>query len=197
MKTMDRLYERFTPIERFKVAVAAFGRGDMAEVDRLNDSTTYRTIKVQEPAFFDRLQRITWLSLYFTVHSRNLQITVLAGFSAMVIHLLGSDSRTDQGEAAEADDLKFDELMDLCEQRISRLKALHAAWVEFCSGLGVSASDVDKMIGMPFMGGMGQLEMIQEIVGEVPPDEEYQRACLDHMRSFWKTKLEDHYAALG
>jgi len=27
MKIMDRLYERFTPTERFKVAVAAFGRG--------------------------------------------------------------------------------------------------------------------------------------------------------------------------
>jgi len=25
------------------------------------------------------------------------------------------------------------------------------------------------MTGMPFMGGLGQLELIQEIVGEVPP----------------------------
>jgi hypothetical protein len=197
VKNMDRLYERLTPVERFKIAVAAFGRGDMAEVDRLNDSTTWRAIKVQEPAYFDRLQRISWLSLYFTVHSRNQQITVLAAFSAMIIHLLGSDSDRDKGEATEDDDARFDELMELCDQRISRLKALYAAWEEFCSGLGVSASDVDKMIGMPLMGGLGQLEMIQEIVGEVSPDEEYQRECLDHMRNFWKTKLEDRYAALG
>jgi hypothetical protein len=39
MKSMNRLYERLTPVERFKIAVAAFGRGDLVEVDRLNDST--------------------------------------------------------------------------------------------------------------------------------------------------------------
>ena len=197
MRSMDRLYERFTPTERFKVAVAAFGRGDLAEVDRLNDSTHWRTIKVQEPAYFDRLQRITWLALYFMVYARNLQTSILALFSAMMIRLLQSDSRRDKGEPTEKDDAKFDDLVELIEQRISRLKGLHAAWVEFCSGLGVSASDVDNMIGMPFMGELGQLEPVQEIVGEIPPDEDYQRECLDHMRSFWKTKLEDRYAALG
>jgi hypothetical protein len=39
MKTMDRLYERPTPTERFQIAVAAFGRGDLATVDRLSDTT--------------------------------------------------------------------------------------------------------------------------------------------------------------
>jgi hypothetical protein len=197
MKTMERLYERLKPSERFRIAVAAFGRGDLAEVDRLNDSTAYRVVKVQEPAYFDRLQRLTWLTLYFMVDVRNLQLAVLAMFSAMSIHLLQSDSRRDRGEPRDDDDARFDELVELIEQKISRLKALHAAWVEFCSGLGVSAKDVDTMIGMPFMGRLEQLKPVQEIIGTIPPDEEYQRECLDHMRSFWKTKLEDRYAALG
>jgi len=47
------------------------------------------------------------------------------------------------------------------------------------------------------MGRPGQLEPVQEIVGEISPDEEYQRECLDVMRRFWKTKLEDRYAASG
>jgi hypothetical protein len=47
------------------------------------------------------------------------------------------------------------------------------------------------------MGMPGQLEDIQRIVLEVTPDEEYQRECLDHMKVFWKTKLEDRYVALG
>ena len=72
MKTMERLYDRLTPTERFQIAVAAFGRGDLAEVDRLNDSTVWRNLKVQEPAYFDRLQRITWVALYSSVHARNL-----------------------------------------------------------------------------------------------------------------------------
>jgi len=197
MRSMDRLYERLTPTERFKIAVAAFGRGDLTEVDRLNDSTTWRTIKIQEPAYFDRLQRLTWLVLYFMVDVRNLQLAVIALFSAMSIHLLQSDSRRDNGEPRDDDDARFDELVELIEQKISRLKALQAAWVEFCSGLGVSASDVDTMIGMSFMGRLEQLGPVQEIVGQISPDEEYQRECRDHMRSFWKTKLEDRYAALG
>ena len=195
MKNMDRLYERLTPVERFKIAVAAFGRRDLTQVDRLNDSTPYRTVKVQEPAYFDRLQRIIWLALHFTVDARNLQITVLAGLSAIIIHVLHSDSRTANGESTAEDDLKLDDLVELCQQKMSRLKALQAAWEEFCSGLGLSASDIDTMMGMPFMGRLGQLEIIQEIAGEVPSDEEYQRECLDHMKTFWKTKLEDRYAA--
>ena len=46
------------------------------------------------------------------------------------------------------------------------------------------------------MGRLEQLEPVQEIVGEISPDEECQRECLNHMQSFWKTKLEDRYAAL-
>ena len=195
MKQMDRLYGRLTPKERFEIAVSAFGRGDMAEIDRLNDSTTYRHVKIQEPAYFDRLQRIVWLALYFMVDARNLQITVLAGFLAMVIQLSGSDTSSDVGDATESDE-KCDALAELCEQRIARLKALQAAWVEFCSGLGISASDVDKMIGTPFMGGLGRLDIIQQIVGEVMPDEAYQRECLNNMMRFWKTKLEDRYTRL-
>jgi len=38
-------------------------------------------------------------------------------------------------------------------------------------GLGLSAGDVDKMIGMPFMGRLEQLEPMQEIVGSIQPDE--------------------------
>ena len=197
MKPMDRLYERLTPTERFKVAVSAFGRGDLVEVDRLNDSTAWRCLKIQEPAYFERLQRITWLALYFTVRARDLQSAVLAVFSAMSIHLLQSDGRRDKGEPRDDDDARFDELVELIEQRISRLKELHAAWVEFCSGLGVSTSDVDNMIGIPFMGRLEQLEPVQEIVGNIPPDEDYQRECLDHMKTFWKTRLEDRYAVLG
>jgi len=194
---MDRLLERLTPTERFQIAVAAFGRGDLVEVDRLNDSAAYRGINVQEPAYFERLQKITWLALYFTVQARDIQLTVLAVFSAMIIHLVQSDSRRHTGELSDEDDAKFDELVELIEQRISRLKALHAAWVEFCSGLGLAAGDIDKMIGLSFMGRLEQLEPIQKIALEVTPDAEFQRDCLDVMRRFWKTKLEDRYAALG
>lgn len=50
---------------------------------------------------------------------------------------------------------------------------------------------------LPFMGRLEQLEPIQKIALEVTPDEEFQQKCLDVIRRFWKTKLEDRHAALG
>ena len=193
MKTMeDRLYDRLTPTERFQIAVAAFGRGDLAEVDRLNDSTPYRTFKIQEPAYFDRLQRITWLALYVTVQVRNQQAAALAVYAAMVLHTMRTQ---DLDGDADRDDAKFDELCQLCAERVSRLKALTSAWVTFCEGLGVSASDLDKMIGLPFLGSGGMLEPIEETVGEIALDEEYQRKCLDHMKGFWDSMIRDRHPA--
>jgi len=193
MKTMDRLYERLTPTERFQIAVAAFGRGDLAEVDRLNDSTPYRTFTIQEPAYFDRLQRITWLALYVTVQARNQQAAAVAVYAALVLHAMRTEDLTGD---ADQDDAKFEELCELCAERISRLKALASAWETFCAGLGVSASDLDKMTGLPLLGSGGTLELIEETVGEVGLDKEHQRECLDHIKTFWKTKLEDRYAEL-
>ena len=191
MKTMDRMYDRLTPAERFQIAVAAFGRGDLAEVDRLNDSTPYRTFKIQEPAYFDRLQRITWLALYMTVQIRNQQAAALAVYAAMVLRTL-RDEDLDVGDA-DANDAKFEELCDLCAERVSRLKALSSAWDTFCGELGVSASDIDKMIGLPLLGSGGTLNLIEETVGEVANDEDYTRQCLEHMTGFWDSMIRDRH----
>ena len=189
---MDRLYERLTPAERFRIAVAAFGRGDLAEIDRLNGTTPYRTVKIQEPACFDRLQRITWLALYVTVQARNQQAAALAAYAALVLHTLPADD-LDRGDADE-DAAKFENLCELCAERVSRLKALSAAWKSFCSGLGVSASDIDKMIGLPFLGSRGVLDVIQETVGEISPDEDYKHERLDHVAGFWDSMIRDRHS---
>ena len=192
MKAMDRLYERLTPTERFQIAVAAFGRGDLAEVDRLNDTTPYRTFKIQDPAYFDRLQRIPWLALYVAVQVRNQQAAALAVYAALVLHTLRADDL--DGDVDEAD-AKFEALCELCAERVSRLKALTSAWETFCEGLGVSASDLAKMSGLPLLGSGGTLELIEETVGEVAPDEDYRQQCLDHMTGFWDRMIRDRHPA--
>ena len=193
MKTMERLYERLTPTGRFQIAVAAFGRGDLAEVDRLNDSAPYRTVKVQEPGYFARLQRITWLALYVTVQARTHQAAAVAVYAALVLNTLRADDL--EGSDADENDAKFEELCQLCVERISRLKALHSAWETFCEGLGVSASDLDKMIGLPFLGSGGMLEPIEETVGEIALDEEYQRECFANLTGFWDRMIRDRHPA--
>jgi hypothetical protein len=97
----------------------------------------------------------------------------------------------------DQDDAKFKALCERCAERISRLKALHLAWETFCLDMGIEASAVEKMSGLPFLGSLRALDLIEEILGEIAPNEDYQRECLDHMKTFWNTKLEDRYAALG
>ena len=193
MKTMDRLYERLTPTERFQIAVAAFGRGDLTEVDRLNDAAPWREFRIQEVAYFDRLQRINWVALYFMVEARDLQVTILAAFSAIAVQLASTDG---QGDETEQDgDEEFSSMHEVLAQRISRLKALDAAWTTFCASLGLSTADIDNMLGEPFLGRVGQLEVIAALLGEVTPDEEYEQHCLDVMTRFWNTKIRDRYRA--
>ncbi len=186
---MDRLYERLTSQERFQIAVAAFGRGDLTEVDRLNESAPWRQFKIQEPAYFDRLQRITWLALYVAVQARGLQSAVLATFTAVVLHVLGGEPDDASDAGPEMNASGFDDLCGLCEDKVARLKALHSAWTESCVGLGISATDIDNMFAMPLLGGLGLLDLLEEIVGEVAPDEDYRQQCLGHMTQFWNTKV--------
>jgi len=191
VKTMDRLYERLIPSERFQIAVAAFGRGDLTEVDRLNDSAPWRTFKIQEPAYFDRLQRITWLALYVTVHARNEQAAALAAYAALVLRAQRTEGQNDRD--TDQDDQRFAELCERAVGRIAHLKALCAAWEAFCVGVGISVRDVDRMTGLPFLGSGGALELIEEIVGEVPADDDYRQQCLDRMTKFWQTKIRDRW----
>jgi hypothetical protein len=193
MKTMDRLYERLTPAERFQIAMAAFGRGDLAEVDRLNDTTAWHAVNIQEPAYFDRLQRITWLGPYAAVQARGLQSAALATFFAIVAHVIQYDAGNTPGGAPEQKASRFDDLCGICEDKVARLKAVHSAWNEFCTGLGISATDLDTMFGMPLLGGLGYLDLVDEIVGEIPLDEDYRQECLGHLNTFWKTKISDRY----
>jgi hypothetical protein len=159
-------------------------------VDRLNDSTPYRTFKIREPAYFDRLQRITWLALYVAVQVRNQQAAALAVYAAMVLHTMRTE---DLDGDADQHDAKFEELCELCAERVSRPRALTSAWETFCEGLGVSPSDLDKMTGLPFLGSRGTLDLIEETVGEIALDEEYQRECLDHMTGFWSRMIRDRH----
>jgi len=49
------------------------------------------------------------------------------------------------------------------------------------------------MTGLPLLGPVGALELIEETVGEVELDEGYQRECLDHMTGFWDRMIRDRH----
>lgn len=188
MKTMERLYERLTPTERFQIAVAAFGRGDLVEVDRLNSSTSWRTLKVQEPAYFDRLQHLVWLALYMTAHARDQRVAAIAAYAALVMQMRQAEDL--DARCSQEDEMKFEKLRDLCVERVSHLKALYAAWEEFCGGVGISTSDVDRMTGLPILALDGAIDLIEKIVGEVEPDAGYRQQCLGRITELWNSSQQ-------
>jgi hypothetical protein len=53
------IYEKLKPEERFRAAIEAFGRHDLKEVDRLNDSCSVKTVRMQCPAYFGQLRAST------------------------------------------------------------------------------------------------------------------------------------------
>jgi hypothetical protein len=181
MKNMDRLYERLTPVERFKIAIAAFGRKDFAEVDRLNGSAPYRSVREQEPAYFERLRRLNLLASYISIEVRDVQ-KVAAVLFLMTIHHAQTRS--------EASDAAFEKSADECGSAIAKLKAMRTAWETFCAHVDLRPEDVDGILPKPVFGKPGLAEIVEEILGEIEPDEEILREYEVHLRDFWHSRID-------
>jgi hypothetical protein len=63
-KGLGKLYDRFTPDERFRLAIEALARGDEEEVERLKDTCPRETYRMNDLAFSERLRASQLISLY-------------------------------------------------------------------------------------------------------------------------------------
>lgn len=178
MKNMDRLYERLTPVERFKIAIAAFGRKDLAEVDRLNGSAPYRNVREQEPAYFERLRRLSLLALYLSVEVRDLHI------AAAVLFCVTMDHAKTRSEA------RYEASVEACCSAIAKLKAMRIAWETFCAHVDLLPEDVDGIIPRPVFGKPGLMEIFDDVLDVIEPDETALREYEDHFRDFWHSRID-------
>jgi hypothetical protein len=53
---LDKLYDRFTPEERFRLTLEALARGDEQEAERLSESCPRRTYTMNDAAYGDRMR---------------------------------------------------------------------------------------------------------------------------------------------
>jgi hypothetical protein len=53
---LDELYDRFTPVERFRLTIEALARGDEQEAELLSDSCPRRTYAMNDLAYGDRIR---------------------------------------------------------------------------------------------------------------------------------------------
>jgi len=181
MKNMDRLYERLTPVERFKIAIAAFGRKDLAEVDRLNGSAPYRSVRGQEPAYFERLRRLSQLASYLSVEARDLQLKAAVLFCVTITH---AQTRS------EASDAAFEQSAETCCSAIERFKSIRSAWEAFCAHVDLRPEDVDGILPKPVFGKLGLIEIFEDIFGVIEPDEATRREYEVHFRDFWHSRID-------
>jgi hypothetical protein len=173
MQLSDKTYERLTPDERFRISVEAFARLDIAEIDRLQDTCGYVSIREHAPAYFARLRGFWELSMFHGIRARDGTV----GFALALGKLCKS---TDQME---------DEDIDLLIGWTAGLKGLNGAWEEFCKELGVDPTNTD-------LSYYTQAKKIVASIDEFIPDEiiepntEMQSEWLETLRDMWRHRLD-------
>lgn len=183
MKT--ELYARLTPDERFKVAISAIGRHDVAELDRLNDTSPMRAMKSQEPGYFGRLQR---LAQFAYAHSMTVQRDLLCAMTALMVLCAHEDT--------DHDDASIDLIEGVLRLVIPRLRASELAWDDFCRDLGLDPAEVRKGIGIAH--DTYAHELLDRVTQgmDLPVDKARREAERADLVKRWNSTVIAHYAGL-
>ncbi len=133
MKLNDSTYERLSPDQRFRVTIEAFSRMDIEEVDRLQDTCGFVSVREHAPAYFGRLRMFIDLSMQHGIRVRDLAIA----FWALMYfdNLRAGQEGTEQQETVESPEVG--DAADPVGQIIGRLKGVQAAWQTFCQELAI------------------------------------------------------------
>lgn len=126
----DNHYKQLSSIERFKLAVAAFSRGDDAEITRLKRTCPTKNYTMIDCEYTNRIAGLTWVITQFSeiCEYSHQKITLCQS----CITLLSSCSS----------DIKMGYFTEAKNQHISNLKSAHQALIEFCHENQLSPIDV-------------------------------------------------------
>lgn len=175
MKLTDSTYERLTPDQRFRVTIEAFSRGDLEEVDRLQDTCGYVNVRMHAPCYFQRLRSFNELSMLQGIKIRDQLTLFYIGFERMARH------GPDEG--------------DLFATSIANIKALITAWEMFCQELGIDP-DKSEWEKANLTGNAFAKTLVNDLEDGLEPDEKldpdaYAYAMwLENLRSLWRTRIE-------
>ncbi len=174
MNLNDRIYERLTPEERFRATADAFARLDFSEVDRLQDTCSFVSIRTHAPAYFARVRAFDELAMWQGIQARDQAIA----FWAAAFRVRGTE-----GE-------KQDEVIARMVNVAANIKALVAAWEDFCKELGVCHG----FPTFPYLDESEQLlAMIEDDLppGEgLEPDAEMYDLWLKTLCETWRKRLD-------
>ena len=176
MKLTDSTYERLTPDERFRVTVEAFARGDIEEVDRLQDTCGYVSIRQHAPAYFQRLRSFWELSMMQGIKVRDQLILFYIG-----LHRLTRDEPDER---------------DVLVTAVENIKALTTAWEVFCNELAIDPDKADWE-KVNFTDHAFAIALVKDLEDGLEPTErlepnaEMHSMWLEHLRGSWRKRIEN------
>jgi hypothetical protein len=166
MKKIDKFYDTFTPDERVKLALAAMGRNDEAELRRLWDTCPRKNYRMQDAAFDDRMDAVLLIAKsvlsYLLLIEKDIRMArlnkewykqyVTGRIEAFRNGMnLGWQKAGKKGVActdkipADVDRELPEELQELHNKAVSELKGYYAALETFCAEIGI---EVDLIISL-------------------------------------------------
>lgn len=158
---------------------------------------------VQDPAYFERLQKIAFLGFMHGTVVRDDAIRVIACLgviSRAYAMLSGDDDAPADDEAAECDETeqltdkeqkeieRIEQCAELLPKIRSQLLGREQAWDDFCSSIGLRSESARAMCGI---GNMADL-----IGGDGHESNEAARAeWFEVLRGMWRKAVDDRYPA--
>jgi hypothetical protein len=167
VKDISKQYALLTADERFRFFVAAMGRQDEQELDRLENSCPRKTYTGQDYAYTQR-------KMFFIVLSFATAVTKLRNDLACLwalVAALAMDEEDDEDSANQ------DKALDVFRQLMRLRDAKRNGWVGFCEQIG---ADPDAIVA-PFLGDLVETvmrlteaayESLEESLGQTGADDD-------------------------
>jgi hypothetical protein len=160
MNGINRLYDRLTSDERFRLFFAAAARRDCEEMDRLNNTCPSREYVMDDYDFTRAKVKLTVLTLAFFGDLHRVETTLAA---SLLLLLVGG------GESEETETM----LEELIEQTAGLRMTMKETWRRFCIELGLDPVQIEQAHGiephplMEFVDGA-----IESVLGPIKPNED-------------------------
>jgi len=175
----NKLYHALGAQERFRLALAAVGRGDDEELQRLIRTSPRQDISVTVTAFHRPFDTLAGLATFFLIHAlisgRNIAIVAYANAAARVgVFLEGAGASEEEAER-----------LFLTAQ--AEGAGVLVAMEDFCREIGVPVGDF-----MPLHSFLpAEAERLQQAVKGASPDQEKREELLTVAREKWLAAQEN------
>ena len=133
----DKLYSALTPSQRVAAMIAALGRRDEAEAERLGDTAPVHTYRAHDLEFRRLLNCAERMALHAALLIEPEVIRYVAHLG-MLVHLTSGDG---------CDPDEFDRLAERIEEIATSIKAYWIAYADTCASIGIDPDELLRGVG--------------------------------------------------